>query len=79
VTVADRHCAKWRKEIEMVKFNGGVTLREFKKSAVQLEVLGAVQDAEWRVALERVRSWKAARSVLPFAHPMLAVAAGEEA
>jgi len=62
----------------MAKFNGGVTLREFKKAAVQMEVLGAVQDAEWRVALERVRSWKAARIVLPFAHPMLAVAAGEE-
>lgn len=62
----------------MAKFNGGVTLREFKKAAVQLEVLGAVQDAEWRAALERVRTWQAAMVVLPFAHPMLVIAAGEE-
>jgi hypothetical protein len=62
----------------MAKFNGGVTLREFKKSAVQLEVLGAVQDAEWRTALVQARTWQAACRVLPFTHPMLAIAAGEE-
>ncbi len=62
----------------MPKFNGKVTLAEFKKAAVRLEVLGQEADGEWKRALEGVRTWKKAALVLPFRHPMLAIAAGEE-
>ena len=61
----------------MAKFNGQVSLVQFKKVAGQVEIYGAA-DAEWRAALERARSWRAAALVLPSRHPMLAIASGEE-
>lgn len=63
----------------MPKFNGQVTLVQFKKAAVQIKVFdGTEDDAEWQKALERVRTWKAAARVLPSRHPMLPIAMGEE-
>lgn len=63
----------------MGKFNGQVTLREFKAKAGQLVVLGQpLQEEEWRLALAKAKSWKAAAKVLPSRHPMLAIACGEE-
>lgn len=61
----------------MAKFNGKVTLGEFKRAAGQVVVYGNV-DSEWREALERARTWKLAARVLPASHPMLAIASGEE-
>ena len=62
----------------MAKFKGQVTLSEFKKAAVQLEVLGERQDSEWRLALSQAKSWKRAAHCLPATHPMLAIASREE-
>jgi len=62
----------------MAKFNGKVTLTQFKKAAVQLEVLGGKDDSEWQRALSRARTWRRAAACLPFLHPMLAIANGEE-
>lgn len=62
----------------MAKFNGQVTLREFKRAAVQLEVLGEEFDAEWRRALSNARTWRIAAATLPTRHPMLAIASREE-
>lgn len=61
----------------MAKFNGKVSLVEFKKAAGQVEVYGTA-DCKWRQALERARTWRAAALVLPSRHPMLAIASGEE-
>jgi len=61
----------------MAKFNGKVSLVEFKKVAGRVEVYGPA-DCEWRQALERARTWRVAALVLPSRHPMLAVASGEE-
>jgi len=62
----------------MAKFNGQLTLSEFKKAAVQLEVLGERQDSEWRLAPSPAKSWKRAAHCLPATHPMLAIASREE-
>lgn len=62
----------------MAKFNGKVTLSEFKKAAVQVDVMGAKDDAEWQRALLRARTWRRAAACLPYMHPMLAIASREE-
>lgn len=62
----------------MAKFNGKVTLIDFKRAAVQLEVLGAQDDAEWKRALSKARTWRRAAACLPYLHPMLAIATREE-
>jgi len=61
----------------MTKFNGQVKLGEFKKAAGLVEIHAAT-DVEWRKALDKARTWKSAAMALPFRHPMLAIAAGEE-
>ncbi len=61
----------------MAKFNGRVSLVDFKKVAGRVEVYGTA-DYEWRQALERARTWRRAAAVLPSRHPMLAIASGEE-
>ena len=62
----------------MAKFNGKVTLASFKKAAVQVFVYHSPEDQEWQQAIEQARSWKRVREVLPFYHPMRAIACGEE-
>jgi len=61
----------------MAKLNGQVKLGEFKKAAGLVEIHTST-DGEWRKALDKARTWKAAAMALPFRHPMLAIAAGEE-
>lgn len=61
----------------MPKFNGTITLGQFKKAAGKVAIYGT-EDAEWRSALERARSWRAAAMALPYRHPMLAIAAQSE-
>jgi hypothetical protein len=61
----------------MAKFNGQVRLGEFKRAAGLVEIHTST-DGEWRTALAKARTWKAAKVALPPRHPMLAIAAGEE-
>lgn len=66
----------------------GITLVEFKMKAAGCtvyqrganDVSGWQQDAEWRAALGKARSWAKAAEVLPWRHPLAATAAngGEE-
>lgn len=62
----------------MAKFNGQVTLHQFKQAAAQVVVLQAGGDSEWREALAKARTWRRVSQVLPHRHPMLAIACGEE-
>lgn len=62
----------------MPKFNGHITLTQFKKAAVQIHVFHSPDDEEWRKALERARTWRRAAAVLPTYHPMRAIACHEE-
>lgn len=63
----------------MAKFNGKVTLTEFKRNAVQVVVFGAHEDdTQWQTALAKARTWRRAAAVLPRLHPMIAIAMGEE-
>lgn len=62
----------------MAKFNGRVTLTQFKKAAVSIEVFYSPDDMEWRAALERARTWKQAANILPSIHPMRAIASRVE-
>lgn len=67
---------------------GGIRFAEFKSKAAGCavyqrgpnDVSGWQQDAEWRAALRRARSWARAAEVLPWRHPLAATAAngGEE-
>lgn len=62
----------------MAKFNGRVTLSEFKRAAVRIDVYHFPEDREWQRALEAARTWKQVREVLPGSHPMRPIACKEE-
>ena len=62
----------------MAKFNGKVTLAQFKQAAVQIHVFHSEDDKEWQRALEQARTWRRAAAILPTYHPMRAIAMHEE-
>lgn len=63
----------------MAKFNGSLTLGEFKRAAGQVQVFDQpAEDHVWQEALARARTWRRAAAVLPWHHPMQAIVRHEE-